>query len=122
MAGGCSQGQPGGARQLQFVLINPAQNKATKWQERVINQSVPWPISTFLLPESYLRTKWESVVLNAASLLSHHPQSLLEASPMAGSKHKPGGLSAVGLIQLRTPTPTAATQPQGSKTSCACRY
>lgn len=46
--GAAGPGQPGGARQLQFVLINPVKNKEMKWQERVINQSVPRPISTFL--------------------------------------------------------------------------
>lgn len=40
-------GQPGGTGQQQFVLINPMKNKEMKWQERVINQSVPRPISTF---------------------------------------------------------------------------
>lgn len=109
-------GQPGGARQLQFVLINPVKNKEMKWQKWVINQSVPSRFPPSRHHEGYLPTKWGSVVPNAASLPSHHPQSL-RASPVAGSRHKPGG----GVQHrgpdpaLQAPPPAAATQPQAAK-------
>lgn len=77
----------------------------------MINQSVPWPFSTFPLPEGYLPARWGSVVLNTASLPSHRPQSL----PRGREQTQAGGLSSRGLIQLRTPTPTAATRPQAAK-------
>lgn len=54
-------GQPRGARQLQFVSISPVKSREMKWQQRVINQSVPRPAATFPLGEGYSPAKWERV-------------------------------------------------------------
>lgn len=54
-------GQPRGAGQLQFVSISPVKSEEMKWQQRVINQSVPRPAATFPLGEGYSPAKWGRV-------------------------------------------------------------
>lgn len=54
-------GSPGEPRQLQFVSIRPVKSKEVKWQQRVINQSVPPAGCHLPLGEGYSPAKWGSV-------------------------------------------------------------